>query len=71
MIQPPSLQTGGWRGGGGGGGREEEGKGPGYAPGPGNSGPDDAPACRDLGTQVPPGIGGSCQMGSMNARNIS
>ena len=37
--------------GGGGGGR-----GPGYASGPGNSGQGDVPACRGLGTQVPPGI---------------
>ena len=33
------------------------GRGPGYASGPGNSGHGDVPACRDLGTQVPPGIG--------------
>ena len=51
---PPSPKTdlGGGGGGGGGGGR-----GPGYASGPGNSGQGDVPACRDLGTQVPPGTG--------------
>ena len=51
---PPSPKTdlGGGGGGGGGGGR-----GPGYASGPGNSGHGDVPACRDLGTQVPQGIG--------------
>ena len=45
-LFPPSSKTDG-----GGGGR-----GPGYASGPGNSGQGDVPACRDLGTQVPPGI---------------
>ena len=48
---PPSPKTDLGGGGGGGGGR-----GPGYASGPGNSGQGDVPACRDLGTQVPPGI---------------
>ena len=32
------------------------GRGPGYALGPGNSGQGDVPACRGLGTLVPPGI---------------
>ena len=49
---PPSPKTDLGGGGGGGGG----GRGPGYASGPGNSGHGDVPACRDLGTQVPPGI---------------
>ena len=48
--KPPSSKTDG-----GGGGRG--GRGPGYASGPGNSGQGDVPACRDLGTQVPPGTG--------------
>ena len=51
------IKTGGGRAGGGGRGRGGgEGKGPGYSSGPGNSGPDDVPTCRGLGTHVPPGI---------------
>ena len=51
---PPSPKTGGGERKGRGG----EGRGPGFASGPGNSGQGDVPACRDLGTYVPPGIGG-------------
>ena len=57
LFPPPSSKTEGGRVGGGRGRGGGNGNGPGYASGPGNSGPDDFPACRDLGTQVPPGIG--------------
>ena len=57
LFPPPSPETGGGRVGGGGGRGGGDGKEPGYASGPGNPGPDDVPACRGLGTQVPPGIG--------------
>ena len=59
LFPPPSPKTGGGGGrvGGGGGRGGEDGKGPGYPSGPGNPGPDDVPACRGLGTKVPPGIG--------------
>ena len=54
ILKTDREEEGGGRGGvGGGGGR---GRGPGYASGPGNSGQGDVPACRGLGTQVPPGI---------------
>ena len=48
-LFPPSSKMD--RGDGGWGGR-----GSGYAPGPGNTGQGDVPACWHLGTYVPPGI---------------
>ena len=56
LFPPPSPKIGGEGRVGGGGRGGGDGKGPGYASGTGNPGPDDAPACRGLGTQVPPGI---------------
>ena len=52
-VFPPSSK----RDGGGGEGGD---RGPGYALGPGNSGQGHVPACRDLGTQVPPGTATHC-----------